>query len=292
MINSMTGYGRGERVYTHKAYLVEVQSFNHRFFELRTRMPRHLSRLEPYIYHEVRRCFSRGRFDVYVGEKDIGERTKQTIFNLDLAHHYYKALKEIKDELGIPGDITLDLIVKMKDFLPREEEEDMVEEAWQEVSPALVEALESLGAMRAREGAVLKTEIEARLDRIADLLNSIEERSPQVVMAYRDRLRTRVLALLEGHSIDISRLEQEVTIFADRSEISEECVRLRSHLGQFQKTIEGPGPQGRKLDFLLQEMTREANTISGKAQDAIISQQVVEIRAELEKIREQVQNIE
>lgn len=292
MLKSMTGYGRGERAYPQKAYLVEIQAYNHRYFEFRARTPRHLARLEPHLQQEVHKRFSRGRFDLSLTERELGERPRNLVFNRSLAYQYYGALEELKGKLGLPGEVTLELLAGMKDLLTLEEVEEGIEEVWQQVRPALEEALDSLEAMRVQEGTALEAEIEGHLQHIAGLLRSIKERSPEVVRAYRTRLRARIQDLLGQSPVDPTRLEQEVATFADRSEITEECVRLESHLAQFHQLLAGPGPQGRKLDFLLQEMNREANTISAKAQDPLISQWVVELKAELEKIREQAQNVE
>lgn len=287
----MTGYGRGEYAGATRLYLVEVQAFNHRFLEVRAKVPKRLGAVEYRIHRAVQKRFSRGRFDVSLVEKELGEGPRSLRLRIGLAAEYLQALKRLQEELGLPGQITLELFSSFGNLFEVEEEEEL-EMAWGEVEIALERALDALEAMRAKEGETLQEELLSRLAIGGEILKRIQERASEVPRLQRERLKARIDALLGGMAVDPLRLEQEVAILADRSDITEEIARLQSHFQQFRSLLVGGGPQGRQLDFLLQEMSREANTMGAKAADAIISQEVVRLKAELERLREQVQNIE
>lgn len=291
MLRSMTGYGRGEYAGASRLYLVDVQALNHRFLEVRVKTPKRLGAFEYRIYRAVQKRFSRGRFDVSLVEKELVERPRSLRLRSGLAAEYLHALKRLQEELGLPGQVTLELFSSFGDIFEVEEEEEL-EEVWGEVEVALERALDALEAMRAKEGEALQEELLSRLAIGEEILERIQERASEVPRLHRERLKARIDALLEGRAVDPLRLEQEVAILADRSDIAEEVARLKSHLQQFRSLLARGGPQGRQLDFLLQEMGREANTMGAKAADAIISQEVVRLKAELERLREQVQNIE
>ncbi|MBI3988476.1 MAG: YicC family protein [candidate division NC10 bacterium] len=288
----MTGYGRGEHVGQGRSFVVEIQALNHRFLEVRAKLPRRLSALEHHVQALIQRRFHRGRFDLSLTEKGFVERPLTLSFNRDLAVQYLAALKGLQEEFGLPGRVTVATLSARQDLFEVEEAEEELQGAWGEVEAALEMALDALDTMRAKEGEAIQGEFLVRLARAEGILERIEQRAPEIPKAYKERLKARVDALLEGRSTDPFRLEQEVALFADRSDITEECARLKSHLNQFRSFLEEEGPHGRKLDFLLQEMGREANTIGAKASDASVSHEVILLKAELERLREQVQNLE
>jgi len=292
MLKSMTGYGRGEHVGPWRSIVVEVQALNHRFLEVRAKLPRRLGALEHRIQAVIQRRFHRGRFDLSLTEKGFGQRPLTLHFNRDLAVQYLATLKGLQEEFSLPGQVTVETLSARQDLFDVEEAEEELQGAWGEVEGALETALDALDTMRAKEGDAIQGELLVRLARAEGILERIERRAPEIPQAYKERLKARVDALLEGRGADPFRLEQEVALFADRSDIAEEGARLKSHLAQFRSFLKEEGPHGRKLDFLLQEMGREANTIGAKASDASISHEVILLKAELERLREQVQNIE
>ncbi|MDA8234098.1 MAG: YicC family protein [Clostridia bacterium] len=292
MVKSMTGYGRGEARGLGKEITVELRSVNHRFSEVVVRMPRQYSALEERVRKTVLEQVARGRVDVFVSVGETGERPKQVKVDLALARAYYNALKELEDSLSLPGIVDPARIVNFPDVLKTEEEEDDLEQFWSILEQAVRQAAGQLVAMRQVEGTKLKTDLLHRLKLIRELVKDIGDRAPQVVEEYRQKLQSRVQGMVPGVEIDEGRLAAEVVFFADRSAITEEIVRLNSHLEQAGNSLELNEPVGRKLDFLVQEMNREVNTIGSKSSDLKISAAVVEIKSEIEKIREQVQNIE
>jgi uncharacterized protein (TIGR00255 family) len=293
MLKSMTGFGRGESATAGRTFVVEAQSLNHRFLEVRARLPRRLIGLEHRVQQEVQRRFSRGRFDVTVSERLVGERPRTIRVDQGLAAAYIDALRQLQSLGRLQGEVTLDHLVTQRDlFLFDEEAEASIEEAGDELRAALAAALDALESMRVREGRALEAEIATRLGAVEAAVAEVERRTPQAVRAHKDRLQARVAELLDGRSLDPARVEQEVALLADRGDVTEECARLRSHLEQFRALLGEGGSQGRRFDFLLQEMNREANTIGSKAAGVDISHWVVAMKAELEKVREQVQNIE
>jgi uncharacterized protein (TIGR00255 family) len=288
----MTGFGRAEIGAGHRAYTIEVHSVNHRFLEVRCRLPRRLAGLEPRVQQTVQQRFARAHFEVAVQEKDLGGTVRRLAVDLPLAKEYAAVLRQMQAELGLPGEVTLQLLASQRELIAVEEAEETQEESWGALMPALTAALDELHAMRGREGAALTAVLERELQNIEAALSRILVRAPEVVQAQRDRLRERVTELLGGRELDPGRLEQEVALLADRGEITEECDRLRSHLTQFRSTLTQAGPQGRRLEFLLQEMGRESNTIGSKSADAALAYDVVELKTAIERIREQVQNLE
>jgi uncharacterized protein (TIGR00255 family) len=240
----------------------------------------------------VKAHFSRGRFDISI-EMDSGGKDQFKLEpNVEVAQMYVDALESLKSKLNITGEVTLDLVSRARDVITAKEGEGDVSPPWEEVSGVLLSCLEALEAMRESEGRNLVLDLEGRLKRIARHIEEVKGRSPLVLEAYRKRLSERLAEMAEGMEIDSSRLHQEVAYFADRSDITEEVVRIGSHLRQFGHMLKSDGPMGRKMEFLLQEIHREVNTVSAKANDVVISQKVVEIKAELERMREQIQNIE
>jgi uncharacterized protein (TIGR00255 family) len=294
MLRSMTGYGHGETTGAGRTFAVEAQSLNHRYLEVRARLPRRLAGLEHRIQQVIQQRFGRGRFDLTVSERLTGERPRALRVDQGVAAAYIEALRQLQALGRLGGELTLDHLVAHRDLfiLDEDQAEGSLEAAWEELRPALAAALNALDAMRAREGQALEAEILAHLATLETFLSALEADAPRQVRAQRDRLEARLSDLLEGRPLDPGRLEQEVAILADRSDVTEECARLRSHLAQFRTLLAEEGKQGRRCDFLLQEMNRETNTIGSKAADAHTSHQVVALKAELEKIREQAQNVE
>jgi uncharacterized protein (TIGR00255 family) len=292
MLKSMTGYGRGESAGAGRTFTVEAQSLNHRYLEVRARLPRRLTGLELRTQQEVQRRFARGHFDITVSERLAGQRPRTLRVDEGLAAAYVEALHKLQSIGGLRGELTLDHLAAQRDLLIHDEEEESLETAWADLRPALLAALDAMEAMRVREGQALEREIVARLGAVEALLGEVQERVPRAARAQKDRLQARVAELLDGRPLDPGRLEQEAALLADRADVREECVRLGSHLAQFRALLGEGGSQGRRFDFLLQEMNREANTIGSKSADAEVSHLVVAMKAELEKIREQVQNVE
>ncbi len=293
MIRSMTGYGRAEGTTSIGAVKVEVRSLNHRFLDLTVRLPRELTPLEMKIREVVRERVSRGKVDLSLRVERLPEGAPHLVLEVDwgLMGAFVQALREAKGRFGLTGEVSLDHIVASRELISFREAE--VEEGiWEELQPIVSQALSELIASRQREGEALLVDMKGRLRRLRELVEKVATRAPKVVDHYRERLRERLERLLKGAELDEGRFEQEVALFAERSDITEEVVRLRSHIEGFEGRLEGGGPVGRALEFLLQEMNREANTIGSKANDLEIVQGVLAIKEEVEKLREQVQNVE
>jgi uncharacterized protein (TIGR00255 family) len=294
MVRSMTGYGRAEAILGGQKMVVEIKSLNHRFLEISLRIPASLSALEMEIKKKIAEPLLRGKIEVTI-RRDAQGGTENGHFlalNLPLAQNYYNLLTQLKQSLGLKEEISLEMIAAHKDiFLPMEPSQDMTV-LWQGLAMVLDEALAGLMDMRRREGEILVRDLSARLDLMALLLSGIEAKTPRVVLEYQRRLTDRVREMTSGLMIDEARLSQEVAMFAEKSDITEEIVRFRSHIGQFQEMLNSEDAIGRKVDFLIQEMNREVNTIGSKSSDVDISKQVIEIKSELAKLREQVQNLE
>jgi uncharacterized protein (TIGR00255 family) len=289
----MTGYGRGETKSDSTNFVVEMKSVNHRYNDIIIRMPKKLSVLEERIRKLIKSSIKRGRIETYISIVESGETDIKIAPNVDLVKQYYASLKEIKNEIGLKDEITLSQLTSFPDVFKVENEEQDEELIWQSLKPAINDALSSLIHMRKIEGSKLAEDIKNRGKKIYDIVKSIESQAPQIVKEYRDKLMDRVKELTDGTvEIDENRIAVEVSIYADRSNITEELVRLCSHLEQLNAILDESGAIGRKIDFLIQEMNREINTIGSKSSDIEISSAVIEVKSELEKIREQVQNIE
>ena len=290
MIKSMTGYGRGENQGKFH-FVVEIRSVNHRFLEAFVRLPKPWLFLEDKIKNYIKGKIIRGRLDVYVNlyGEDLPVNIK---IDKCLASNYYKKLIELKDEIGFEGPVSLSLLSLMPHVLKLEEDSVAEEELWESLMPALDEALKGLIKMRTKEGENLWNDLSARLELIKSKVKQIEERAELVPLEYKERLMANIQRLYTDVSLDESRIETEVAIFAEKSNITEEIVRLKSHIAQMQELSSSDEAVGKKMDFIAQEMFREANTISVKASDYSISREIIDIKSELEKIREQIQNIE
>lgn len=294
MINSMTGYGMAKCTLENKNIVVETKSVNHRNLEIVVRIPNMLAALEPEIKKKIGEQLFRGRIEVNIRtESDLAKGSEEKLeINLPLLHNYYSLLKEIKRELNFDEEITLRMITGFRDVFYYPESDINLEEIWSCLEKTLTDALDALTAMRHKEGEILYGDFIMRLDLIANYIIDLKSRVPQVVKEYKERLFERIHELVNDIEIDESRLSQEVAIMAEKSDITEEIVRLESHLSQFREMLEVDGAVGRKMDFILQEMHREINTIGSKSSDVSISRNVIEIKSELAKMREQIQNVE
>lgn len=299
MLKSMTGFGRGEYEDDNFSVTVEMKTVNHRYNEVAIRLPRFLNPLEDKIRKTILKTVSRGRIDVFINADYTSSENCTLKVDKNLAAAYHEALKEVGGAIGadaatISQASELMYIARCQDVINVKEGFFDVDSVWPKVEKALDMALKNLVAMREAEGGNIYGDFIYRADLIAEKLAQIEERSPRVVEEYQEKLHDRLNNLLADHNITVEpeRLLQEVAIFADRASITEEIVRLKSHIKQFKLIIDSDQPVGRKLDFLIQEFNREANTIASKANDYTLAQIVVEIKAEIEKIREQIQNIE
>lgn len=292
MANSMTGYGRAQRQIDGRDITVEMRSVNHRFFEFSPRVSRSYAYLEDKLKNLVNAKISRGKLDLSLTVLTIDGTNTQVEINHALAGSYLSALRGLGSELGLPDDVTITSLARFNDIFVVRKTEDDEDATWNAVSQVAGEALEKILAMRATEGEKLKQDILGRLSSIEGLVKRVEEISPKTVEEYRQRLTAKITEVLEQKQLDESRILTEAAIFAEKIAVSEETVRLKSHIGQFRGILESGGSVGRKLDFLVQELNREANTIGSKAQDIEIARIVVDIKSEIEKIREQIQNIE
>ncbi len=292
MLKSMTGFGRGEYKDNSHHITVEMRAVNHRYTEVVFRMPRALCSLEDRARRLILSAVFRGRVDVTVTVEEFGEQTRTVNVDRELALAYYNALKELKALFQTQENISVSLIAKYPDVMKVEEVTTDLEGFWPKMETAVKAALESLLAMRKREGEAIRRDMLMRLDLMAGYIKQIEERAPEVMKDYRDKLLGRIREAMSATEIDENRLLLEIALFADRTNITEELVRFQSHLGQFRDTVHKADAIGRKLDFIVQELNREVNTIGSKANDFSIANKVVEIKSELEKIREQIQNLE
>lgn len=288
----MTGFGRSEGETRFGKVLVESRSVNHRYSDLNVKLPKRLVPFENRIKEIIRSQVSRGRVDVSIKIDALDGERIQLQVDSNLAEQYVQALQTLKEKFQLKGEITLELLAGAKDLISIKEENGDVEPLWQELVQILKDSLREMDEMKCQEGELLARDIQLRLERIRLHLQEIEIQSGSYLQAYQTRFRERIQALLGGVEVDLSRLYQEIALLAERMDITEEIVRAKSHLHQFGQFLEAKEPVGRKMDFLVQEIHREVNTISSKASDAEISKRVVEIKSELEKIREQVQNIE
>jgi uncharacterized protein (TIGR00255 family) len=292
MLKSMTGFGRAEGATALGKVVVESRSVNHRYCDINIKLPKRLSLFENRIKEIIRSQVSRGRIDVSLRLDNLGEEKVQLSVDLDLAEQYYRVLHDLKKKLRLKDEVTLALLAGAKDLITAKEESGDIEPYWQEILPILKQSFKNMDDMKRLEGESLTKDLQQRLEYIAKQLQIIKQQFPPRLKATLTRLHDRLRSLLDGMETDPSRFQQEVAFLAERTDITEEIVRAESHMTQFGTLLEGNEPVGRKMDFLLQEINREVNTVSAKANDAEISQKVVEIKSELEKIREQVQNIE
>mgnify|MGYP000140991477 FL=1 len=292
MVKSMTGYGRAREMRNGRDITVEVRSVNNRYLDCTVKMPRAYIFAEDRMKARVQQAISRGKVDVFVTIDASAADAAVVAVNEPLARGYYDALTRLKTMFDLSGDITPEVLAKFPDVLAVTKAEEDVEAIAADICAVLDDALAAYNAMRAVEGEKLAADVAGRITTIEAVVGKVEERSPQTVAAYRQRLEAKMQEVLQSTTIDESRILTEAAIFADKIAVDEETVRLRSHIAQLQAMLVSGEPVGRKLDFLIQEINRECNTIGSKCNDLTIAQDVVNMKAEVEKIREQVQNME
>ncbi len=292
MIKSMTGFGRAEEVLNGRDILVEIRSVNHRYYEFSSRIPRAYGYIEEKLKSLLNGRIARGKTEVSVTVSSVEGKEAVIEVNEAIASGYVDALRKANEKLGLTDDITLSQMMRLPDIFTVRKVQDDEDQVWQDVKTVTEKALDNFVRMRETEGVRMKEDLLFRLENIEKMVSDVEVRSPEVNAAYRDRLYNKIKEVLADKNVDESRLLTEAAIFADKTAVDEETVRLRSHINQFRSMLELDEPVGRKLDFLIQEFNREANTIGSKAQDAKITKTVVELKSEIEKIREQIQNIE
>jgi len=292
MIKSMTGYGKGRKTTDHLALTVEIKSVNHRYSDLTVKSPRGLLPFENSIKKTIGRRLNRGKIDVFINQESAAGSLAVPAFNRGLAASYMKVFKEMRDTFDLEGGIPLSLLAEQKEVILLKEEELPEDEVRLCLDEALKQAMEAIEGMRGAEGEALQEDMENRLAVVEELLGRIEQRAPQVPEEWQEKLSERLTRLHKDVEFDPQRVAQEIAVFADRCDISEEVVRFRSHLKQFRLLFETDEPIGRQMDFLVQELNREVNTMGSKSNDAELTRTVVTIKSELEKIREQVQNVE
>ena len=292
MVKSMTGYGRAREMRSGRDITVEVRSVNNRYLDCTVKLPRAYIFAEDAIKTRVQKAISRGKVDVFVTIDTSAADVVVVQVNEGLAKGYYDALTLLKERFTLPGEITPEVLARFHDVLTVTKAEEDVEAIAADICAVLDDALAAYNAMRTVEGEKLALDVGSRVDTIEEAVGKVEVQSTQTVAAYRQRLETKMQEVLQSTTIDESRILTEAAIFADKVAVDEETVRLRSHLEQMDSMLSSGGAIGRKLDFLLQEMNREANTIGSKCTDVRLARVVVDIKAELEKIREQTQNIE
>lgn len=292
MIKSMTGYGRSQQVIDGREIVVEIRSVNHRYFEFSARVPRAYGYLEEKLKSFLQGSISRGKVEVGVTIFNVEGKDAMIEVNRSIAQGYVDALRAANEDLCLKDDITLSKLMRLPDIFNVVKAEEDEEAVWNSVKIAAGEAVENFVAMRKAEGTKMTEDIGSRLRYIEELVDSVEKRSPEVTRLYRERLYNKLKNILEDKNIDEQRILTEAAIFSEKTAVDEETVRLRSHIHQFRTLLGSEEPVGRKLDFLIQEFNRESNTIGSKAQDIEVTRTVVELKSEIEKIREQIQNIE
>ena len=292
MIKSMTGFGRCEKVTQEYKISVEMKGVNHRYLDLSIKMPKKFNYFEAGIRNLLKKDIQRGKVDIFINYEDYTENTQCLKYNGALALEYMEYFKKMEAEFGIPNDVKISSLARMPEVLTMEEAGVDDESIWKILSTAVEEAAVQFVQSRETEGENLRRDLLGKLDYMSELVGCIEERSPNILAEYRARLEEKVRELLGAASIDEGRIATEVTIFADKICVDEETVRLRSHIENTRSELLAGGSIGRKLDFIAQEMNREANTILSKANDLEVSDWAIALKTEIEKVREQIQNIE
>lgn len=292
MIKSMTGFGRCEIARGERKITVEIKSVNHRYLDFSIKMPKKLNFFEAAIRNELKNYIQRGKVDVFITYEDLTESNVCVKYNKELAAEYMKYLMQMAEDFSLDNDIRVSTLSRYPEVLGMEEQTADEEEMWLFLAEAIGEAAEKFVETRIKEGENLKIDLVGKLDEMLTHVEFITERSPQIIAEYRQKLEEKVKELVEDVKVDESRLLMEVTIFADKVCVDEELVRLRSHIETTRENLIEGGSVGRKLDFIAQEMNREANTILSKTTDLEISNRAIELKTEIEKVREQIQNIE
>jgi len=292
LIKSMTGFGRGSIDNDERGYVIEIKSVNHRYLDLNLKLPRNIISLEDRVRKYLQQYLTRGKVDVFITQNIFKQEGAQAYLNTQLVDSYFKCLQGIKERYNVIDDISVAILARMPDAIYTNHNEEDLEEIWSLISMALKKAVDNLIMMRQNEGTKLFETILEKCAIIINSLDGIKERAPLVTKDYSNKLRERISELSIGVPIDENRISLEISLYADKSSIDEEIVRLNSHIIQLRDTLKQEDSVGRKLDFIVQEMNREANTIGSKAGDLTLVNLVLVIKNEIEKIREQVQNIE
>ncbi len=292
MIKSMTGFGRCEIVTTEYKISVEMKAVNHRYLDLSIKMPKKFNYFEAGIRNLLKNYIQRGKVDVFINYEDYTDELLCLKYNGSLAAEYMDAFRKMGEQFGIENDVKVSMLARMPEVLTMEQAPEDEEQTWKQLSAAVEEAAKKFVESRILEGGKLKEDLLGKLDYMSELVSFIERRSPVILTEYRQRLEDKVSELLENTSIDEGRIATEVTIYADKICVDEEMVRLRSHIDATKKELEAGGSVGRKLDFIAQEMNREANTTLSKSTDLELSDKAIALKTEIEKVREQIQNIE
>ena len=292
MIRSMTGFGRGSSEKDGKSFTIEIKSVNHRYFETNIRMPRVLMAFEDKIRKIIGGKIKRGKLDVFVTQGNYDKEAVVAYLDEKLAGSYISCFRMLKDKYNLDGDISVETIARLPEVITLKQKEEDVSETFEQIELSLTKALEALLFMREREGGKLLEDVMKKCDSIKGLVEKVKQRAPLVVCEYKGKLSQRLNTLHKEIEFDENRVAMEIAIFADKVGIDEEIVRLNSHIEQMRETLIIDEPIGRKLDFIIQEMNRETNTIASKANDLEILNTVINMKSEIEKIREQIQNIE
>ncbi|MBQ2117081.1 MAG: YicC family protein [Lachnospiraceae bacterium] len=292
MIKSMTGFGRSEVAQGERKFTVEMKAVNHRYLDVNIKMPKKLGFFESSIRNELKKYVQRGKIDMFITYEDFSENNVCVKYNKELASEYLKYLRQISADFGLDDDIRVSTLSRYPEVFTMEEQTADEEEIWKVLAKAIDEAAQSFVESRIKEGNNLAQDLISKLDGMLELVGGIEERSPKIIEEYRNKLNDKVKELLSDSTIEESRILTEVTIFADKVCVDEEIVRLKSHIETMKQELIAGGSIGRKLDFIAQEMNREANTVLSKANDLSISNIGIELKTEIEKVREQIQNIE
>ena len=292
MVRSMTGFGRAQRIVDRWDITVELRSVNHRFLEYSARVPRTYAYLEEKLKGYLKASISRGKVDVSVTIQPVSGSATRVTIDHSLAREYLEALTQLSEDLQVKNDVTVSQLARFGDIFTVTRVQEDEDQVWEAVSQVAKEAVERFVSMREAEGRRMEQDLRNRLVTIEGLVAQVEERSPQTVEAYRTRLYNRLQEVLADKAVDQQRVLTEAAIFAEKVAVDEETVRLRSHIHQFRDILDSGEPVGRKLDFLVQEFNRATNTIGTKAQDMEVARIVVDLKAEIEKIREQIQNVE
>ena len=292
MICSMTGYGRAELAGSEKKITAELKSVNHKYMDVTIKMPRRLNVFDPRIRKLLSGYATRGKIDIYISYEDLGSGGCSVRYNSALAAEYYSCYTKIRDQFGLEDDISASVIARCPDVLTEEEEELGEDEVWNDLSAVLKEAFQAFKDARIKEGESLKDNILEKLSEMDGHVSFVEARVPEIIAQYTEKLKSRIQALIDEGQVEEGRIAAEVTIYADKTAIDEELVRLKTHIEHMRDILSGSGDSGRNLDFIAQEMNREANTILSKSNDIEITNRGIELKTCIEKIREQVQNIE
>lgn len=292
MLKSMTGYGRQEVIADGKKINIEIKSVNHRYSDFNIKYPRHYAFLEDRIKKHAAQKITRGKVDIFLTIENYETTDEEIEINRAVTENYIDALKKLRDEFSLADDISVMTVARNQDVFSIKKRDEDEEQIWNNVRTALDAALSDFTEMRRREGERIQADLEARVEYMKTLVQKVEERSPETVKEYQSRLYDKIKEILEDREIDEARVLTEVAIYADKVAVNEETVRLASHFAEFYNIIGSGEPAGRRLDFLIQEINRETNTIGSKASDIEIARIVVELKGEIEKLREQIQNIE